>query len=92
MLLAESWGTPRSGMMAQGLLPATIPGSPEPLAHGSSGDTQSLGDLDLLPTLLLQLEGPHSSALEPGLGFGCSAHAPSVSKSSSMFINLQSSQ
>ncbi len=82
----------RGRTLAKSLDAPFFSGPLEPLAHGSPSYAQGSGDIDLLPALFLQLEGSHPPAFLPGLGFGCGAHVPWWSKSSSMFTDLQSSQ
>ena len=43
---AKVWCRPGGRTMAQCLDAASFSGSPEPLTHGSTSDTESLGDID----------------------------------------------
>lgn len=52
------------GVMAQGFWPLCFP-FVDPLANGSFGDSQSLGDLSLGPPLFMQFPGAQPSAFAP---------------------------
>ncbi len=64
MVRAEAWGSTGRRAGAQGFH-AAVARTSQPLADGTLGDTERLGNLTLLPALLVQLPSTKATALAP---------------------------
>ncbi len=93
LCLGQPWSGTGGRMTAKSLY-ALLPCPLDPLADSSLAHAKGLGDVDLLPALLLQFPGSEATTFLPVFRFDrcCGAHAPSIRTSKTMFTTLCSGQ